>query len=259
MEQADYFSLTGKRALVVGAEGSIGGAIAVALASAGADVAVSSATASAEAALAVKKVAKEIGSLGRRSMAESADVSLGTGAQVMVRQVTKELGGLDILVNAQSLYLGKAADAISDAEWAKVIGANLGSAFFTSRAAVKEMLKGGGGAILNLASGLGLRGMANSAAFCAAEGGVLTMTRAFAIEYGRRNIRANAIALGWFEDTPGAGPNDPQENRLLRYIPMRRFGKADEVGPLAVYFCADSAGYLNGQIYNVDGGVLARL
>jgi NAD(P)-dependent dehydrogenase (short-subunit alcohol dehydrogenase family) len=88
---------------------------------------------------------------------------------------------------------------------------------------------------------------------------VITLTRSLAVEYGRRNIRANVMALGWFETTPGAGPNDPQENRLLRYIPMRRFGKPEEAGPLAVYLCSDSAGYLNGQIYTVDGGVLARL
>jgi NAD(P)-dependent dehydrogenase (short-subunit alcohol dehydrogenase family) len=255
----DYFSLAGKRALVVGAEGAIGRAIALAVAEAGADVAVCAGSTASDAAFAVKKVAKEIEGLGRKSVAEAADTSLGTGAQVMVRQVAKGLGGLDVLVNAQSLYLGKPFDQTSDAEWSRVVGSNLSSVFYTCRAAVKEMLKTGGGAIVNLASGLGQRGMANSVAFCAVEGGVITMTRAIAIEYGRRNIRANVLSLGWFEDTPGAGPNDPKENRLLRYIPMRRFGKPEEAGPLAVYLASDSAGYLNGQVYNVDGGVLARL
>src|SRR5439155_17560737 len=129
---------------------------------------------------------------------------------------------------------------ITVAEWAKVIGVNLSSAFFTNRAAIKEMLKGNGGAIVNVASGLGLRGLANSTAYGAAKGGVITMTRAIAIEYGRRDIRANVLSLGWFEETPGAGPADPQENRLLRYIPMRRFGKNEEVGPLAVYLCSNA-------------------
>lgn len=260
VNREDYFSLEGKRALIVGGENPLGRAIALAFAESGADVAVSTVLGGSDAALEAKKTADAIAKLGRKSLAESADTTTGTGAQVMVRQVAKTLGGIDILVNAQQAFLGKAFDGVSDAEVAKVIAANLSSPIFTCRSALKEMLKdGAGGAILNVTSGLGQRGMENSVVYGAAEGGVNNLTRGIAIEYGRRGIRANVLALGWLESTPGAGPNDPKENKLLRYIPMRRFGKPEEVGPLAVYLCSDSAGYLNGQVYNVDGGALARL
>lgn len=259
VNREDYFSLEGKRALVVGGENPIGRAIALALAESGADVAISTVLAGSDGALGAKKTADAIARLGRNTLAESADTTTGTGAQVMVRQVAKALGGLDLLVNAQQTFLGKPFESVSDAEVAKVIAANLASPIFTCRAAIKEMLKGSGGAILNVTSGLGQRGMQNSVVYGATEGGVNNLTRGIAIEYGRRGIRANVLALGWFESTPGAGPNDPQENKLLRYIPMRRFGRPEEVGPLAVYLCSDSAGYLNGQVYNVDGGALARL
>lgn len=259
VNREDYFSLEGKRALIVGGENPLGRAIALAFAESGADVAISTVLSGSDSALEAKKTADAVAKLGRQSLAESADTTTGTGAQVMVRQVAKALGGIDILVNAQQSFLGKPFDSVSDAEVSKVLAANLSSPIFTCRAALKEMLKDGGGAILNITSGLGQRGMQNSVVYGAAEGGVNNLTRGIAIEYGRRGIRANVIALGWLGSTPGAGPNDPKENKLLRYIPMRRFGKEEEVGPLAVYLCSDSAGYLNGQVYNVDGGALARL
>ena len=250
--------LGGKRALVVGADSAGGRAIGLALAEAGADVALVAATADPAAAFALRRLGGQVEALGRRAVTQAADVASSQGAQVMVRQVAKELGGLDVLVNAAGLYLGKPFERVSDAEWARVLGTNLNAAFFTCRAAVREMLRGGGGSIVNVVSVLALRGLANSAAYCAAQAGVVNLSRALALEYARRGIRVNCIVHGWLEGMPGAG-EESAENPLVRFVPMRRFGRAEELGPLAVYLASDAAAYLTGQTYAVDGGVLQHL
>ncbi|HEY8491352.1 MAG TPA: SDR family oxidoreductase [Dehalococcoidia bacterium] len=252
------FELAGKRALVVGAEGQAGRAIGLALAEAGADVALVAATADPAAAFALRRLGGQVEALGRRSLTQATDVTSSQGAQVMVRQVAKELGGLDVLVNAAGLYLGKPFEKVSDAEWARVLGLNLNATFFTCRAAVREMLRGEGGRIVNVVSLLALRGLSHSAAYCAAQAAVVNLSRALALEYAGRGIRVNCIVHGWLEGMPGAG-EAAAENPLVRFIPMRRLGRAAELGPLAVYLASDAADYLTGQTYAVDGGVLQHL
>src|SRR5688572_27147996 len=136
----ELWDFSGRTVLVMGAGWSVGKAIALAFAEAGADVAVTTATNDPEEALSVKKAAKEIGGLGRKSMAEMVDMSLGTGVQVAVRQIAKEMGAIDILVAAPDLYLGKPAEKISDSEWARVINLNLGGVFYACRGVGREML-----------------------------------------------------------------------------------------------------------------------
>lgn len=255
----EAFDLSGKRALVVGAASSVGGAIALALSEAGADVTVTSSTPKASEALAVKRLAQKIAITGPRREAQALDASLGTAVQVMVRQVIKDVGGLDILVTAPDLYLGKPADKTNDVEWGRIINANLSSVFYACRAAGREMVKQGWGRIINVASAMGERGLVNSAAYCAAKAGVLNLTRALAQEWAPHGVTVNCIAPGWLEDTPGLGDPDPQVNRLIRFIPMRRPGSADEVAPLALYLASEASGYVNGQTFFVDGGLLCHL
>lgn len=255
----EAFDLSGKRALVMGAASSVGRAIALALSEAGADVTVTSATPDASEALAVKRLAREIATTGPRREPQSLDTSLGTAVQVMVRQVVKDVGGLDILVTAPDLYLGKEAEKTSDAEWSRVLNVNLSSVFYACRAAGREMTKQGSGRIINVVSALGDRGLANSAAYCAAKAGVMNLTRALAQEWGPHGVTVNCIAPAWLEDTPGLGDPDPQANRLIRFIPMRRPGNADEVAPLALYLASEASGYVSGQTLFVDGGLLCHL
>lgn len=255
----EAFDLSGRRALVMGAASTVGRAIALALNEAGADVTVTSTTPDAAEALAVKRLAQEIATTGVRREAQALDASLGTAVQVMVRQVVKDVGGVDILVTAPDLFLGKEAEKTSDAEWSRVLNVNLGSVFYACRAASHEMIKQGSGRIINVVSALGERGLANTAAYCAAKGGVMNLTRALAQEWGGHGVTVNCIAPAWLEDTPGLGDPDPQANRLIRFIPMRRPGKADEVAPLALYLASDASGYVNGQILFVDGGLLCHL
>jgi NAD(P)-dependent dehydrogenase (short-subunit alcohol dehydrogenase family) len=256
----DAYDLTGKKALVIGAGAPAGRAIARALAEAGADVAVSSITNDGDEVMRVKSLQREISKLGRSAVAMATDVTLGTGVQVMVRQVAKEFDGIDVLVNAPDLFLGKAAESTTDIDWNRVMQVNLSGTFHACRAGGKEMLKQGrGGRIINVCSVLGERSIAHAAAYCAAQGGILNLTRALATEWGPHGITVNALAQGWMDYTPLLGDPDPAANKTVRFVPMKRAGTADELGPLAVYLASDSCGYVTGQVLFVDGGLTTHL
>jgi NAD(P)-dependent dehydrogenase (short-subunit alcohol dehydrogenase family) len=256
----DAYDLSGKRALVLGAGGAAGRAIALALGEAGASVTVSSTSNDGDEIMRVKRVQAELTKMGRTSSTVATDITLGAGVQVMVRQVAKALGGLDIMVNAPDLFLGKAAESTTDVEWNKVMQVNLAGTFHGCRSAAKEMLgQETGGRIINVTSVLGERAIAHAAAYCAAQAGVLNLTRALATEWGPRKITVNAIAAGWMEYSAAIGNPDPAANQTVRFVPMKRAGTADELGPLAVYLASDSSGYISGQVMFVDGGLTTHL
>ncbi len=256
----DAWDLTGKRALIIGAASSAGAAIARAFGEAGADITVSSISTAGDEVMRVKSLQRELTKMGRVAHTMATDITLGAGVQVMVRQVAKEMGGIDILVNAPDLFLGKAAETTTDIEWNRVMQVNLAGTFHACRAAGKEMLKqASGGRIINVTSVLGERGMANAAAYCAAHAGVHNLTRALATEWGPSGITVNAIAQGWMETTPAIGDPNPETNKTVRFVPMKRAGAADEVGALAVYLASDSCGYISGQVLCVDGGLTTHL
>lgn len=252
---AEGFDLTGKKALVIGAGSSAGRAIALALAEAGADVAVTSAARDDADAASTTETARLLG----KAQARQIDAPSSSDVRDAVAGATRDLGRLDILVTCADLFLAKPVEEISDAEWERVLITNLSSVFFACRAAGPQMATQGYGRIINVASGLGERGLPNCSAYCAAKGGVLNMTRALAQEWAAKGVTVNVIAPAWMEDTPGLGDPDPESNRLLRFIPMRRAGRPDEIGPLAVYMASESAGYLTGRAIFVDGGLLAHL
>ena len=256
----DAFDLSGKRALVIGAGAPAGRAIALALGDAGADVTVSSISNDGDEIMRVKRVQQELTKMGRTSSTVATDVTLGQGVQVMMRQVAKAMDGIDILVNAPDLFLGKSAESTTDMEWNKVMQVNLAGTFHGCRAGGKEMLKQGrGGRIINVASVLGERAIANAAAYSAAHAGILNLTRALATEWGAQGITVNAIATGWMDYSPAIGNPDPAANQTVRFVPMKRAGAADELGPLAVYLASDSCGYISGQVMFVDGGLTTHL
>jgi NAD(P)-dependent dehydrogenase (short-subunit alcohol dehydrogenase family) len=256
----DAYDLSGKRALVIGAGGPAGRAIALALGEAGADVTVSSATTDGDEVMRAKRVQQELTKMGRKSATVATDVTLGQGVQVMVRQVAKDMDGIDILVNAPDLFLGKPAESTTDVDFNRVMQVNLAGTFHACRAVGKEMLKQErGGRIINVASVLGERAIANAAAYCAAQAGILNLTRALATEWGPKGITVNAIAQGWMEYSPAIGNPDPAANQTVRFVPMKRAGKADELAALAVYLASDSCGYVSGQVMFVDGGLTTHL
>jgi NAD(P)-dependent dehydrogenase (short-subunit alcohol dehydrogenase family) len=189
LEEVDG-ELTGRRALVIGAGTEAGRAIALALADAGADVAVAAATIDGEEVMAVRRTRRAVVGLGRRSAEYAFDISLGQNVQVSTRQVSKELGGLDLLVNAQEAVIQAPADRMSDSDWSRALTLNLSGAFFACRAAAREM-SATGGSIVNVLREAG--GLEQAAAFAAAQAGLLALTQALAVELRERNIRVNAI------------------------------------------------------------------
>lgn len=253
----ERFSLEGKRALVIGASNPIGRAIAVALGEAGADVAVATTTRSQDEETIANSCSNELWALDRKTFAQAVDSASEDDVRALVERTVSELGGLEVLVNAHDLPFARPATEIATGEWERVIGTNLGGPFLATKAAAEEMLKHGG-SIVNVASVLGERGMANGAAYCAAQAGVLNMTRALALEWARSGIRVNAIGAGWTEGMGIIGGPESQA-QLEKYLPYRRLGKPDEIAGIAVYLAADVSAYLTGQIVWVDGAALSHV
>ncbi len=196
---AEHFSLAGKAALVIGASNPLGRAAAVALAEAGADVGVATTTRSAREEVAANSCANEIWALDRKGFAQAMDAADEREVDSQVERAVSEFGRLDILVNAQDVHFAKPALDISLAEWRRVIDANLTGVFLACRAAGREMVTRESGRIVNISSVLAERGMANGSAYCAAQAGVLNLTRALALEWARSGVTINAVGAGWID------------------------------------------------------------
>jgi NAD(P)-dependent dehydrogenase (short-subunit alcohol dehydrogenase family) len=252
------FSLEGKPALVIGASNPIGRAVAVALAEAGADVGVATTTPAHGETVQVNSCANEIWALDRKHFAHTINAADESDVEVVVHRAVSEFGRLDILVNAHDLPFAKPTVETSYEEWRTVIDTNLGGVFLASKAAGKEMLKHGWGRIINVASVLGERGLINGAAYCAAEAGVLNLTRALALEWARSGIKVNAIGAGWTEGMGMIGGEDGRQ-QLERYLPYKRLAKPEEVAGAAVYLASEAADYLTGQVVWIEGGALSHV
>jgi NAD(P)-dependent dehydrogenase (short-subunit alcohol dehydrogenase family) len=252
------FSLLDKKALVIGASNPIGRAIAVALAEAGADVALGTTTrAQAEEVLA-NSCSNEMWALNRKSFALAIDAASESDVNALIERTISEFGRLDVLVNAQDLPFAKPLLETSFDEWRRVQDANLGGMFLASKAAAKVMLSQKTGRIINVASVLGERGLANGAAYCAAQAGVFNLTRALALEFARDGINVNAIGAGWTEGMGIIG-GDEGRQQLERYLPYKRLAKPEEVAGVSVYLASDAAAYLTGQIVWIEGGALSHV
>lgn len=251
------FSLEGKRALVIGASNVIGRAIAVALGEAGADVAVATTTRSKHEETIANSCSNELWALDRKTFAQAVDAADEDGIKALVQHTIDDLGGLDVLVNAHDLPYAKPAGEVEIDEFRRVLDANLTGPFIASKAASVHMLKHGG-SIINVASVLGERGMANGAAYCSAQAGVLNLTRALALEWAREGIRVNAIGAGWTEGM-GIIAEDESRQQLERYLPYKRLARPDEIAEMAVYLASDASAYLTGQVVWIEGGALSHV
>jgi 3-oxoacyl-[acyl-carrier protein] reductase len=229
------FPLEGRHALVIGAGTGAGRAIAVALAEAGADVAVAAATIDGEEVMAVRRTRRAIVALGRRSAEYAFDTTLGQNVVVSTRQVSKEMGGLDLLVTAQDAHVQAPAERMSDSDWARTLALNLSGVFFACRAAVREMATTGG-AIVNVVH----RPAADAgAAYVAAKAGVVGLTRALAAEFAGRGVSVNAIELVDPETSGADGDSAAAEQR---------------VAALAVLLAAGTSRAMTGQLLRVSAG-----
>ena len=253
------FDLTGKRALVVGCSNPSGRAIALALAEAGADVAVASASLDGDEVMEAKRVAKAVEGLGRKSISQGWDVTLPTNIQVGLKQIGKDFGKPTILVYNADATLAKPIEKTTDSDFARIQAVNQSGAYYSARSFLKEFPEGETGRILFVTSIFAERGVENLSAYTTAKAGVLGLSTALSQELGPRDITSNCVSTGWMDWTPGRGPDEIGANLLLRFIPMRRFGKAEELAALSVLLCSDAAGYFSGQVFHVDGGVSQHL
>jgi NAD(P)-dependent dehydrogenase (short-subunit alcohol dehydrogenase family) len=247
------FDLTGRRAIIYGAETSVGRALVETFREAGATVGVTSASSQGDALFALKKVAAG-------GPSEAVDLGNGTNVQVATKKLVKDLGGLDIAVVAPDTYLAQPLAKTSDADLATVISGNLTATYNAFRSASKELAgKTEDGRLLAVLSGLALRGLPNVSAYAAAQAGVIGLVRALSQELGGRGVTTNALVAGWMLETPGRGADEINDNLLQRYIPARRFGRPEDLALLAVYLCSNASGYVNGHVVSVDGGALKHL
>ncbi len=231
-------SIAGKKALVLGAGSPVGRAIAVALAGAGADVAVASSSIDGEEVMACRRTRRAVEALGRHSAEYAFDVTLGQNVQVSTRQVSKEMGGLDILVWAVHAPQSGPTETITDAAWSRCLAVNLTGAFFACRASLREMLPRGWGRILLVTLGP-YNPWAQHAALRAAQCGVTGLTHVLAEEFGSRGISVHTIGVGVDGRDAGvsAGTGDSEPDRPR------------EVGALAAYLSSTGADELNGKVF----------
>lgn len=246
------WDLSGKRALVTADRRDWTPQLALALAEAGADVAVAGWKTEH-----VSKAANAVEAAGRRTLQYVSDLATRDGVVGAVREVVRRWGGIDILVNNAQAQFGKPFAEVTEDEWDRLMGYNVRAMFLLCQWVGLQMLSQGGGRIVNVVSGLAERGLWNSVAYCASQGAALQLTRALALEWSQQNIRVNAIAAGWLT-TRQVSEEEAAQDALSRFIPLRRLGRADDLGPLLVFLASDACDFVNGQAIFVDGGAIAH-
>ena len=241
------FDLTDKNALVTGASGGIGGAIARALHAAGARIGLSGTRAGALDALA--------GELGDGAFAVPADLSSANGAKTLVKDAEAALGGIDILVNNAGLTRDQLAVRMSDEDWQMVLDVNLTAAFRLSRGCLRGMMKKRWGRIVSVTSIVGISGNPGQANYAASKAALIGMSKSLAQEVASRNITVNCVAPGFIDTPMTEGLSDEQKHNLTARIPAGRLGEPADIAGACVFLASDEASYVTGQTLHVNGGM----
>ncbi len=241
------FDLSGKTALVTGASGGIGSAIARAIHAQGGAVALSGTRQAALDALAAE--------LGERVAVCPADLREAGSAEALIAAAEAALGPLAILVNNAGLTRDMLALRMADADWQGVLDVDLSAPFRLIRAALRGMLKRRAGRIINIASIVGVTGNAGQSNYAAAKAGLIGMTKSLAQEVGSRGVTVNVIAPGFVETAMTDGLAEAQKTKLLDAIPLGRMGQPEDIAAAAVYLAADEAAWVTGATLHVNGGM----
>jgi 3-oxoacyl-[acyl-carrier protein] reductase len=242
------FDLTGKNALVTGASGGIGGAIAKALHRQGANVALSGTRA--EALEAVKA------ELGARAHIATCNLSDTASVEALPKAAEAALGGpIDILVNNAGITRDNLFMRMKDEEWDQVIAVNLTAAFRLSRAVLRGMMKKRWGRIISVTSVVGATGNPGQGNYAAAKAGLVGMSKSLAAEVASRNITVNCVAPGFVVTPMTDALTEEQKTALLARIPVGRFGQPGDIGAAVVYLASEEAGYVTGQTLHANGGM----
>ena len=246
--------LAGRVAVVTGGTSGIGLALVRGLAEAGADVVpMSRRTEQVDAA------AAEVEQRGRRAVRVTGDVSDRASLEAALTRVLGELGTVDILVNCAGITKRRPTLEVSDEEWGSILETNLTGTWRACQVFGRHMLERGYGRIINIASLASFVGLFEVAAYTASKAGVAGLTKALAVEWGRRGINVNAIAPGVYRTALNANLLDGTERgkEFLLRTPLGRFGKTEELSGACVFLASEGASYINGEVLTVDGGFLA--
>lgn len=242
--------LRGQVAIVTGASRGIGRATALALAAEGANVVVNYASSS----TAAEEVVAKINSMGCEAVALQADVSQAEQVDSLLNAVTEKWGRVDILVNNAGITRDTLLLRMKPEDWQAVIDLNLTGVFLCTRAVSKLMLKQRSGRIVNITSVAGQMGNPGQANYSAAKAGVIGFTKTIAKEFASRGITVNAVAPGFIETDM---TSNLKSEEILKFIPLGRYGKPEEIAGMVRFLAADSAAaYVTGQVFNVDGGMV---
>lgn len=242
--------MTNRTAFVTGASRGIGRACALALAEAGARVIVAARTADK-----LEEVASEIRAGGHEAYAVELDLSSPESIQAAFAKASSEFGRVDILVNNAGVTRDGLALRMKKADWDAVLNTNLSGAFFSIQQVLQGMLRARWGRIINIASVVGEMGNPGQANYVASKAGLIGLTKSLALELSSRNITVNAVAPGFIETDMTAALSQELKDNMLSHIPLRRFGKAEDVAAAVLYLASDESGYITGHVLDVNGGL----
>jgi 3-oxoacyl-[acyl-carrier protein] reductase len=242
------FDLTGKKALVTGASGGIGGAIAAALSAQGAEVALSGTR--------KERLEAVAGEISGKSHILPCDLSDKEAVKNLAKQAEEAMGGLDIIINNAGITKDNLAMRMSDEDWQDVLDINLTSSFLLVRGALRGMMKRKSGRIINITSIVGVMGNPGQANYAASKGGMIGMSKSLAAEVASRGITINCIAPGFIATAMTDKLTDDQKNAMTDRIPAGAMGEAADIANAAVFLASDEASYITGQTIHVNGGML---
>jgi 3-oxoacyl-[acyl-carrier protein] reductase len=243
------FDLSGKKALVTGATGGIGGSVAKTLAAAGAQLAISGSRQE-------KLDALNAEQFGGKATPIACDLSDLANVETLIKQAEEKLGGIDVLVCNAGVTKDNLAMRMKDEEWQQVIDINLTASFRMTRAVIRGMMKRRFGRIIYVTSVVGWSGNPGQANYCASKAGLTGMSKSFAQELASRGITVNCVAPGFIATAMTDVLTEEQKTRINQNIPMARMGSPDDIAAGVLYLASEQAGYVTGQTIHVNGGML---
>ena len=243
--------LENKIALVTGAARGIGQAIALQLAADGADLALCDVKAEW-----LDDTVAKVKALGRRAEAYAMDVANGAAVGEAVAKILADFGRIDVLVNNAGITRDTLLIRMTEEDWDAVLDINLKGAFLVTKAVVKSMMKQRSGAIVNIASVVGIMGNPGQANYTASKAGLIALTKTTAKEMGSRNVRVNAVAPGFIRTAMTDKLAAPVKDAMLKMVPLGRLGEPEDVAKAVAFLASDAAAYVNGQTLAVCGGMV---